>query len=56
LEIKVPRDRKGQFEPELIKKRQTMLDELENQIVALYAKGMLPGTFRKFSPRCMTLR
>ena len=40
LEIKVPRDRKGQFEPKLIKKRQTMLDELENQIVALYAKGM----------------
>ena len=40
LEIKVPRDRNGQFEPKLIRKRQTMLDELENQIVALYAKGM----------------
>ena len=40
LEINVPRDRKGLFEPKLIKKRQTMLDELENQIVALYAKGM----------------
>jgi len=40
LEIQVPRDRKAEFEPQLIKKRQTMLDELENQIVALYAKGM----------------
>ncbi len=40
LEIKVPRDRKGEFEPKLIPKRQTMLDELENQIVALYSKGM----------------
>jgi len=40
LKILVPRDRNGQFEPKLIKKRQTMLDELENQIVALYAKGM----------------
>ena len=40
LEVKVPRDRKGEFEPKLIPKRQTMLDELENQIVALYSKGM----------------
>ena len=40
LEIKVPRDRKGEFEPQIVKKRQTMLDEIEHQIVALYAKGM----------------
>jgi len=40
LEIQVPRDRKGQFEPKLIRKRQTMLDEIENQILALYSKGM----------------
>ena len=40
LEIKVPRDRKGEFEPQIVRKRQTMLDEIENQIVALYAKGM----------------
>ena len=40
VEIEVPRDRNGQFEPKLIRKRQTMLDELEAQIVALYAKGM----------------
>ena len=35
LKILVPRDRNGQFEPRLVKKRQTMLDEIENQIVAL---------------------
>jgi len=40
LELKVPRDRKGEFEPQIVKKRQSMLDEIENQIVALYAKGM----------------
>ncbi|WP_457571899.1 IS256 family transposase [Desulfovulcanus sp.] len=40
FEIKVPRDRKGEFEPQLIRKRQTMLDEIEDQITALYAKGM----------------
>ena len=40
IEFLVPRDRKGEFEPQLIRKRQTMLDEIENQITALYAKGM----------------
>lgn len=40
LELKVPRDRKGEFEPQIVKKRQSMLDEIENQIVALYSKGM----------------
>ncbi|OAQ20906.1 IS256 family transposase [Thermosulfurimonas dismutans] len=40
IELLVPRDRKGEFEPQLIRKRQTMLDEIENQITALYAKGM----------------
>lgn len=40
MELKVPRDRKGEFEPQIVKKRQSMLDEIENQIVALYAKGM----------------
>jgi len=40
LEIRVPRDRKSEFEPKLIRKRQTVLDDLEDKIVALYAKGM----------------
>ena len=30
LEIKVPQDRKVEFEPQIIKKHQTMLDELEH--------------------------
>ena len=34
LEIKVPRDRKAEFEPQIIKKHQTMLDELEHQIIS----------------------
>jgi len=40
LELKVPRDRNSEFEPQLVKKRQTILDDLEDKIVALYAKGM----------------
>lgn len=40
MDIEVPRDRKSDFEPKLIRKRQTVLDDLEDKIVAMYAKGM----------------
>jgi transposase-like protein len=40
MELKVPRDRKSEFEPQLVRKRQTVLDDLEDKIVAMYAKGM----------------
>ena len=40
MEIEVPRDRKSEFQPKLIRKRQTVLDDVEDKIVALYAKGM----------------
>jgi len=39
-EISVPRDRNGEFEPQLIEKRQTRSDDLEHRILAMYAKGM----------------
>ena len=39
-EISVPRDRNGEFEPKVIAKRQTRTDEIEEKIMAMYAKGM----------------
>ena len=39
-EISVPRDRNGEFEPKIIEKRQTRTDEIEQKIMAMYAKGM----------------
>ena len=39
-EIAVPRDRNGEFEPKVIEKRQTRTDEIEQKIMAMYAKGM----------------
>lgn len=39
-EIKIPRDRNGEFEPQIIKKYETTANELEDQIIAMYAKGM----------------
>ena len=41
FELDTPRDREGLFEPELVKKRQTVLNEsLDNKILALYGLGM----------------
>ncbi len=40
LEIEVPRDRAGEFEPQIVKKRQTRIAGLDDKILTLYAKGM----------------
>ena len=40
IEIKTPRDREGTFEPQLVKKRQTRITGMDEQILTLYAKGM----------------
>jgi len=40
VEIKTPRDRESDFEPQLIKKGQTRLTGMDEQILSLYAKGM----------------
>lgn len=39
-ELNIPRDRNGKFEPRIIKKYETTASEMEDQIVAMYAKGM----------------
>lgn len=41
IDIAVPRDRKGNFEPQLVKKQQTTLSgDIEEKILSMYAKGM----------------
>jgi transposase-like protein len=40
IDLEVPRDRDGEFEPEVVKKRQKSVTGIEDQIVALYAKGV----------------
>jgi transposase-like protein len=40
FEIDTPRDRNGTFEPQLVRKGQTRLTQFDDQILALYAKGM----------------
>lgn len=40
VDIDVPRDRNGSFEPQIVRKGQTRLTEFDDQIYSLYAKGM----------------
>jgi len=41
FDLETPRDREGSFEPEIVKKRETVLNEsLDNKILSLYAIGM----------------
>ena len=44
VEVAVPRDRKGEFEPQLLKKNQTRISQdIEEKILSMYAKGMTTG-------------
>jgi putative transposase len=40
VDIEVPRDRQGTFEPQLVKKGQTRMVGFDEKILALYARGM----------------
>ena len=40
VEVKIPRDRNGDFTPQLIAKGQTRVNKLDKQILALFARGM----------------
>jgi len=39
-EVEIPRDRNGEFEPRIIGKYEKTSNQLEEQIIAMYAKGM----------------
>ncbi len=40
VEVRVPRDREGSFEPKLVPKRQRHFDGFDDKILAMYARGM----------------
>ncbi|WP_152960116.1 IS256 family transposase [Bacillus sp. FJAT-27238] len=40
VDIQIPRDREGEFEPAIVKKHQSNVTGIEDQILALYAKGV----------------
>ncbi len=46
-DIKVPRDRDGDFEPKIVKKNQTTLPSIDDQVLSMYAKGMTTRDIEK---------
>ena len=44
MDVAIPRDRNGEYEPQLIKKYQnTVSQDMEEKILSMYAKGMTTG-------------
>ena len=46
MDIDVPQDRKSTFEPQIVKKRQKDISDIDKKIISMYAKGM---TIRQIS-------
>lgn len=40
LEVEIPRDREGIFEPQIVKKHQRRFDGFDDKILSMYARGM----------------
>ena len=49
MDVAIPRDRNGEYEPQLIKKYQnTVTQDMEEKILSMYAKGMTTGDIDQF--------
>ena len=46
VDLEVPRDRNGSFEPQIVRKGQTRLEGFNDRIIALYARGMTTRDIR----------
>jgi transposase-like protein len=51
VELDVPRDRAGTFEPQIVKKRQRRLTGVDEIVLSLYAKGLTTVRSRRTSRR-----
>ena len=40
MKIQVPRDRKGEFKPQIVPKYQRNVSGIEDKVISLYARGM----------------
>src|SRR5207344_859932 len=46
IDLEVPRDRAGSFEPQIVRKGQTRLEGFNQRIIALYARGLTTRDIR----------
>ena len=54
IDLDIPRDRKGEFEPQIVKKNQTDISNIEDQVLSMYAKGMTTRDGYKKSCGCLS--
>ncbi|CAM5476870.1 hypothetical protein STENM223S_08352 [Streptomyces tendae] len=47
VEVKVPRDTAGTFEPQIVRKRQRRLTGVDEMVLSLSAKGLTHGEYRR---------
>jgi transposase-like protein len=40
VKVDIPRDRRSEFEPKIVKKYETVCNELDKKVIGLYARGM----------------
>ena len=56
IPIRVPRDRKGSFDPQIVKKHQCDVFSIEGKVLALYGRGMsqrdIAATIEDIYSRC----
>ena len=49
MEIDIPHDRKGEFEPQIVKKYQnTVTQDMEGKIISMYVKGMTTNDIESY--------
>jgi transposase-like protein len=56
VEIEVPRDREGSFDPAIVRKRQRRLSGIDQIVLSLTARGLTTGEVAAHSPRCTAPR
>lgn len=47
MELQIPRDREGEFEPQLVKKHQTDISSIEDKVIFLYSQGISTRDIQK---------
>lgn len=47
MELQIPRDREGEFEPHLVKKHQTDISSIEDKVIFLYSQGVSTRDIQK---------
>ena len=55
VRIEVPQDRQSSFEPQVVKKRQKDISDIDQKIISMYAKGWKPLSSRAKNPSLCAL-